>query len=211
MGLAIVVGAFADAAEDPEFADDLRESFHRLNTVLVRNGLEQHCEPEATEYLQSRAGLESFPYSFLHYLRRAYARVAADPDFVAEPLPADADPGEDTAVAHEYERAASHLLCHSDCEGYYVPQDFTDVVFCDEEEAPGGMIGSSYRLRDELLEVAPALGIQIEGGLVSDSEVERINELSYEDEGLFRELTVWITLFEAARLSIEHNAAVVFS
>jgi hypothetical protein len=71
------------------------------------------------------------------------------------------------------------------------------------------MIGSSQHLLRELIQVAPALNITLENGELSDAEALRINALGESDRGLYREYTVWIALFEAARLSIEHNTLIV--
>lgn len=72
---------------------------------------------------------------------------------------------------------ASHLLCHSDCEGFYLPVDFEVVLIDsqDQDRIPGGLLGSSYRLRDELLAIAPALGITVSDGELADAEGDRLN------------------------------------
>ena len=77
---------------------------------------------------------------------------------------------------------------------------------------PGGMLGSSQRLREELIEVAPKLGISINQTSVSDSEVARLNQIAVgEDEAMFfRECCVWLALFEACRVSIECRTAICF-
>src|SRR3569833_2181725 len=41
----------------------------------------------------------------------------------------------------------AHLIHHSDCEGYYVPVDFEQVLT--DERLPGGYLGSSMRLLTE--------------------------------------------------------------
>ena len=88
-----------------------------------------------------------------------------------------------------------------------------DPLFADspEAEVPGGIVGSSQRLLAELVLVAPALGIMLRGGQLSDAEADRIDGLASSEEGLHRELSSWLALFEAARLSVENKTAVVFS
>jgi hypothetical protein len=63
---------------------------------------------------------------------------------------------------------ASHLLCHSDAGGYYVPVDFGDPLFLPEEaEVRGaGMVGSSQGLLAELAGIASPLGISPGGAIV---------------------------------------------
>jgi hypothetical protein len=46
---------------------------------------------------------------------------------------------------------------------------------------------------------------------LSDAEADKINKDSESEEGLWIEKTVWISLFEAARLSIEHKTVVYFA
>ena len=75
MGLAIGVGVLADLIEnDPEGADWLRDSIESMNGVLGREGFSQHVEPEKVPPA-GFSSIGSFPYSFLHYLRRAYCCV----------------------------------------------------------------------------------------------------------------------------------------
>ncbi|HEX7863313.1 MAG TPA: hypothetical protein VF555_00100 [Variovorax sp.] len=228
MGLAVCVGMLAELLEDdPESAEGFEEELAEVNRVLAAAGLPQHTEPREPMEFDSRASIDGFPYSFIHYLRRAYAHRLLSPDWVATPLADDVDPTADPKIQALLDGSGSHLLCHSDAEGFYVPVDFREVLFdaddCGEgedegqddedEEAsglPGGMLGSSHRLLDELVFVAPALGIHLDNGKLSDEEAERIDALIEEDGGLYREYVSWLLLYESARLSIEHKTAIVF-
>jgi hypothetical protein len=212
MGLAVVVGVFADLDQtDPEATGYYRGLCDQVNEVLAENGLPSHHEPEKLALVNSRCSLLSYPYSFLHYLRRAYALRVENPTWQAEPLDADADPSGDPAVERQSSRMSSHLLCHSDAEGLYLPIDFQPVLFDEHDRVPGGLIGSSFRLRDELVFVAPALGIQLDGNAMPDAEANAINDSFDRQEGIWIERIVWLSLFEAARLSINHGAAICFS
>jgi hypothetical protein len=210
MGLAIETGVLADLlVNDEEGADHLGDSLARVNEVLAEQGLPLHHEPETVPRSRSRAALCGFPYSWLHYLRRVHAHVRQDPRWIATPVDPDADPANDPAVEEEMYNFDSHLLCHSDCEGYYLPIDFTDPV--SDDRIVGGFVGSSYRLSEELVAAAPALGIRLSDGHLSDEEAERIAHEVRAETGLFREQAVWLTLYEAARLSIAHKSAICFS
>lgn len=210
MGLAISVGYLSDLEQnDAEGAAWFRGNLETLNAILKQNGLKPHEEHPSLAPISTRSDCASFPYSFLHYLRRVYAHAKRDPTWRAEPLEAGRVPTEDDVLDEEVFMFESHLLNHSDAEGYYVPQDFEDVIY--DDAVPGGMTGSSQRLLRELIQAAPALGIMLENGKLSDAEAERINNVGESDEGLYRENTVWIALFEAARLSIKHNTLIVFS
>ena len=227
MGLAVCVGMLAELLEDdPESAEGFEEELAEVNRVLAAAGLPPHTEPRGPLELDSRASIDGFPYSFVHYLRRAYAHRVLSPDWVATPLADDVDPTADPKIQALLDGCESHLLCHSDAEGFYVPVDFDEVLFDgdggDEEEVegdadieepaglPGGMLGSSQRLLEELVFVAPALGIRLDDGRLSDEEAERIDALIDEDDGLYREYVSWLLLYESARLSIEHRTAIVF-
>jgi hypothetical protein len=123
------------------------------------------------------------------------------------------DPTADATLDAANDTFESHLLCHSDAEGFYLPMDFSDVLFSGDEEPelPGGMLGSSYRLFEELVLVAPALGIDLRDGTLSDEEARRVDGLACSDHALNRECASWLSLYEAARLSIQHQTAIVFS
>ncbi len=191
MGLAISVGKLAKN-------DAYREMFDRLAATLAQAGIGGYREPERVPETM-RAHCDSFPYSFLHYLRRCYALLReGKPITVAE----DAD---DDLVEELSIDSSSHLLCHSDAEGYYVPVDFDEPLFDDEES-----IGSSQRLLAELREVGPHIGVKLEAdGTLSDAEAARL--AGYDDGPFWREITVWLTLHEACVASIAHGTAIVFS
>lgn len=213
MGLAVEVGTLAFCLkEDAEGAEWIQKNIDNINKILVENGISPHSEPTQLPELHSRAGVGSYPYSFLHYLRRFYARMINDPQWVPTPVPEGEDPSDDDVLDEESCMFTSHLLCHSDCEGYYVPVDFSEVIVSDNsDEICGCMLCSSYRLLEELVWMAPKLGISVTDGVLSDEEARRINRESFDETNpFFIELTVWISLFEAARLSIEHKTAVRF-
>src|SRR5580765_7780332 len=129
MGLAVEVGMLADLIKnDEEGAEWLRESFAGINEVLAAKWLPAHHEPETLLERENRAALDSFPYSFLHNLRRAYARMKQAPGSPLDPCADGEDPADDPAVEAEYSQFQSHLVCHSDCEGFYLPISFDDVL-----------------------------------------------------------------------------------
>jgi len=211
MGLSIEVGMYKDLMEnDSEGAKWLEDNFTRLNTVLEENGIEAHVEGDITTPLHNRAACSSFPYSFIHYLRRLYANVVAQPGWQPSLMPAGEDPADDPVLQDEVVMFESHLLCHSDSEGFYVPVRFDQVLFDEHNRIPGGFLCSSHKLYNELVYIAPKMGIELTEGMLSDAEAQRINGVAESDEGFYREYCVWIALFEAARLSIQHRSAICF-
>ncbi len=209
MGLSISVGLLADLLKnDMEGVEWLTKEFQQVNEVLREYNLPEHHEPVSSIYKDESCG---FPCSWLHYLRRVAAYRFRDENWIAEDFPANEDPTKDVVLDSELFMMDSHLLCHSDCEGFYVPINFKDVIFDDPKKnrISGGMLGSSYRLMEELVQIAPALEIKLVDGTLSDDEADKIYDLGKGDK-LFREKTVWLELFEAARISIEHKTAIVF-
>jgi hypothetical protein len=212
MSLAIEIGLLADLIQhDPQGAEWMRQSFAQVNQVLAERGLATHDEPATLPPLPSRAGLHSYPYSFLHHLRRFYARAVNDPAWTPTPLPEGQDPAQDPVVMEETYKMRSHLLCHSDAEGFYLPLDFHAPIFDDTGRIPGGVLGSSYRLREELASIAPRLNIILIDGQLAGGEVGKIKRQADRQTYFWIEKSVWLSLFEAARLSIEHGLAICFA
>jgi hypothetical protein len=211
MGLGVSVGALAWLkTADAEGYEWVSKQLAIVNTVLAANNLAPHHEPDELPPLQSRALLDGFPYSFLHYLRRVYANVSQNPKWVPVEAANGEDPSADPAIDRELSvRMSSHLICHSDAEGFYVPVNFADVLY--DDQMAGGMLGSTQTLMRELASIAPALGIALSAsGELSDAEAERINGVTDDDGPWYRELTVWLTLYEACRLSLQHKTAISF-
>ncbi|MCA9567718.1 MAG: hypothetical protein KC656_07740 [Myxococcales bacterium] len=208
MGLGISVGILADLnRNDPEGAAYFRDQLEVLNRYLTDQMLPLHLEPESLPPL-ARTTCTSFPYSFLHYLRRIYARARQDPAWSATPCARDEDPALDPAVDEETFMFTSHLLCHSDAEGFYLPVDFTELITGDD--VLGGFAGSTHRLQEELVVCAHALGIHLDHDQLVEGEAERLDRLST-DGPFFREITVWLALWEAVGISLEHNTAIAFT
>jgi hypothetical protein len=206
MGLTLSVGylAWLKAEEDPEAVPWLREDLVHVNRVLRANDLPEHVEPEELPELRDR-GLSGFPYSWLHYLRRAVAYARQAPDEFG-PLPEGQDASEDHRIGLEDD---SHLICHSDCDGFYVPIDFPEPLLDDSDELAGGILGSSQRALAEVILAAPLLGIELQDGKPTKTDIDTIQE---EDNThpLWIERKVWLAMYEKFRLSIEHRTAVVF-
>ncbi len=153
-------------------------------------------------------------YSGLHYLRRLAAYIGLDRDI---PGPGTRRAAEDPVLAEYYDLLApgfEHLLLHSDAEGFYVPQDFEDVIFPDEAlRIPGGMIGSSPRLLDECKRLAEWLELPLntdpESAEVWDAASEPASDgLKWKRYGA--ESFGCLRLIRAAEASIRTGAAIVF-
>ncbi len=229
MGLCVCVGYYADLVTvDEEGANWFRNEVERLNRFLESAGLSPHTEPENCPDWSA----DMFGYSGLHYLRRIAAHLELGATL---PEPGGADAPEDPVLQEYYKsvsnsgasfwkslfgrkaanRAFDHLINHSDAEGFYVPQDFPDVLLPPEDlEIPGGLVGSSVRLLEETRVLAEQLELPLDLDPESDEVFESAESQGEGDQRWKRygiESYTCLTLHKAARLSIEHGALVVFA
>ncbi|WP_067814275.1 hypothetical protein [Nocardia inohanensis] len=196
--------------DDPEYREEMRADLRALNALLAAEGLPAHEEPESYGAATSREEINGVPYGFVHYLRRAYARAVEYPDQPLTPVAEGEQPTDDPVLDTVACMFESHLICHSDCEGYYVPIDFGAVLYPQDEDAiPGGMVGSSQGLLRELVEVAPYIGITLDDGELSDTEAARLADYS-DLHPFYRERETWFLLYESARVSIANNTLITF-
>jgi len=215
MGLTISSGILADYKEnEPEGYEAYKVIFENINTILIKNGVETYQEPDEMEIEPLQFG--GFSYSFLHHLRRFAAHVwehkdNENCDWKPTPFSIDDEPEADSILEDHYSYMSSHLLTHSDNEGFYIPVELPEVLFdTDEAPVPGAMIGSSYDLLKELKSLTTHLGI----GLDENNNLTNIDELNkiVADEGDFWiEIIVCVTLLDAAKFSLNNKTAIVFN
>jgi len=105
----------------------------------------------------------------------------------------------------------SHFICHSGCEGFYVPIDFPEPLYDDlDGDLPGGILGSSQQALKEIMLAAPLLGIPLRGKKLSDKAAKDIANEPDGSHPYWIERKVWLTMFEAFRHSVEYKCAVIF-
>ena len=102
----------------------------------------------------------------------------------------------------------SHLICHSDFDGYYLPIEFEKVVF---DEITHEYIGSSYKLNNELKDLADIFDINTDftkhlsrnefDGFLEDLDV---NDIYYSHKQFI------LLLYYSSLLSIKYKSAIVF-
>jgi hypothetical protein len=213
MGLAMSVGQLAFLRrEDPEGYEPLLKAFADVNRVLEANGLPPHNEPEELPEMVERSTGVGQPYDMLHYLRRAVAHAMRGRKKLT---PCTGDPMEDDLYDRVLFSCESHVICHSDCGGFYVPIDFPEPLYDDlpdddDDCIEGGILGSSQGAMRELVLVAPLLKIRLTRGRLSDKEAAKIDKEEEGDTPFGTERYVWLKFYEAARLSIEYGTAIVF-
>ena len=218
MGLAVKVGVYAryirnGHQEQVEWFDEVLDN---INEALEEEGEEIFEEPRELDALHMRVWCDSLSYSDIHYLRRLLVHIVVNPDVIPAALSDDEDPTEDPLYVEQQQRFYDwHLIAHSDAEGLYLPINLNRPPIYDfEVQSPiwGGILGCSYRLMDELVRIAPKLGIKLTvDNKLTDEEANKVNELAASQEGFYREYSAWIILFEASRLSIEYKTAIMFT
>jgi len=231
VGLSLSVGYLADVISgDPEGSIQVSSCFERLNEALAAAGRKPHLEPVELD-VSSRFSCDMWGYSGLHHLRRIAAHAA-----FGRPLPPPVSNGatDDPVLKRYYadvsesptwfarlfrSRSADrlryqHVIVHSDAEGYYIPQDFPDVIFPAESfKIPGAMIGSVPRLYEECSALAKLLEIPDGLDAESDDVLEAAEnpgsgKASWQRYGI--ESFSCIRLLAACRASFATGAAIVF-
>lgn len=210
MGLAINVGNPC-LGYDEEGVEWYRQRYRRLAEALAAHGVPGWSEPEAPPPPSAmRSHCASFPYGHLQHLMCAYAqRLRHDR---VTPLISEADFAAGMHIVSDMtSMLTSHLLCHSDTDGFYVPVAFEDPLFLPEDVVEGSpVVGSSHVLLEELVWVGPAIGVRLESdGSLSDGEAARL--LQRRGDPFEIAQNVWLTLHEACRASVAHGNAIVYS
>jgi len=212
MGLAISVGILA-SLDDAEGVRQYEQEFEKVNALLAKHALPRFNEPQqfSDGALARVAHTSSFPYSFVHYLRRAFAYTRANKPVT--PMEDGCDPALDPVLDDEYSlHMDSHLCCHSDAEGFYLPLEMPVLYGDDHLHVAGGMVGSSIGLLRELRTVASAIGVVFDGEQLPDDVAVRVHdESAHEKTALWREQMVWLALWSNATVSARAKTAIVFN
>ena len=187
-----------------------------LNAVLRREGI----APVSGTTLPDNRDLDHMPYAWFGLLRRAYARLRNGlPPEPARPYEAPADatdiqlvcarngtqPFEWELMTDIYTNFRSHLVCHGDSDGFYVPSEFAEPIYCDEDF----WIGSLPRLIDELCELAEPLQITLQGKQIPpEVRADIFDEEG--PEGFLIERMALLVLLDSATLALLGRCALSF-
>ncbi|MGW0563251.1 hypothetical protein ACWDZ4_22230 [Streptomyces sp. NPDC003016] len=212
MGLSITVGLLNGLARnDPEGWKHHLSAFALLNRALAGQSIdwrEPGTDPAGDVFYSG-----GFPYSCLSHLRRAFVlRLRGETVTPAHAVDDEQYARDQEKVHDELAMLSSHLLCHADNGGYYVPVDISEPLFLPEEdEVLGyGMVGSSQRLQSELVWLAPGIDIHPdEDGTLSRGEQAKLVDIPRTDP-FEPEKFAWAQLYAACRSSIASGHAVVF-
>ena len=208
MGLSLEVGYLADLKQyDEESFTFAQSHVEAINGILIANGLPAHHEPEEVE---RGWGADLFGYSGLHYLRRIAAHLRINNSL---PEPGNDNADSDPILTKLYQDVGGgqyqHLIYHSDTDGFYLPIQFDDVLISGRL----GMIGSSYRLQNELRQLMSALEIPAELSIEDElvwiaAENQGKGHSKWEQYGI--ETHTCLTLMEACKQSIQLQAVIAF-
>jgi hypothetical protein len=187
-------GAVASVDEYPELPE-LREELRALSFILQRKGLPSYQEPEVVPdpYVRSRLGRSPLDHTGSGSLKD---------------LPLYGATRRQLVLLRDVDQVVFHPLCFDDRpECVLPPRDQRTTI------------GSLPRLRQELVEMAPRLGIPLsQEGLLDDKVAKKIGgmkrlgvsrELDGDDEVIEFHRTNWLLVFEAARLALERCCAMV--
>jgi hypothetical protein len=218
MGLNVIVGIWKERADTDEMTS-FGQDLNKINGFLRKIGQPPHLEPRASSTFGEDIG-----YSGIQRLRRLAAHLeyeAGLPENLARGERATSDP----SLRRYYERKDrgkfDHLIQHSDCEGYYLPRDFPDVLFC--EGLHSQAVGSVVRLQSELKTIKEALQIPLDqtSGTVARRVETKPGFWKYvPPEGphlgppwhyLGLEAETCLQMLEACQTSLETGCALIFS
>ncbi len=205
MGLEIFTGEYASTLKEGiEEAEYIDSDLKVINSFLLANNIQQHVEPKVLPEVELSCA-SGFPYCFLHYLRRVYALNVLGKE--VSPVSGELTEEDKDLISQVYEVFESHLLCHSDNEGYYVPIAFEDVIA--DEELPGIMLGSTQTLLKEIIEISSFIGVEVIDSEISD--VTRAKLIAAEVEHPFYpERLVWFSLYEHCKNSLKNKTVISF-
>ncbi|MGD9580701.1 MAG: hypothetical protein AB7V50_04970 [Vampirovibrionia bacterium] len=233
MGLDISVGSLKYYLIDQDESNDngnselikaQKEEYEQIIKVIKENIKQQTgqipewSEEESDEYDESTVGIRVGSYHLLHYLRRFAAHIDLD---AKPPEPCrECDPTQDEFLLDIYDGKSVtkflHLIDHSDCNGYYLPCDFDEPLWIDPEEFGKShddelveylSVGSSIKLKEELLELNKHLNIDL------DKSLDDIYSYAEEIEGTDYEVEKWCLciLYKMCQASINLRLPVIFS
>lgn len=187
-----------------------RSALTRANVLLASRSLPTHDEPaNAPRWMP--AVPNPLPLDALHRLRRLQAHRMVRPGLAIEPLPAGDDARDDPVMGEAGDRRDSHLLNHGDREGFYLPIQIGGAVRDVSGTAlAGGWIGSSYRLAEELRQLAPLLGVSLEDGPLDRAAREDLAAQLAPADPFHLEKWAWLLHEEAAAFSTRHGLAILY-
>lgn len=117
------------------------------------------------------------------------------------------------------ERQHAHLLWVNPYRVVFAPASFDEPQATNHQECFGAqeipvLLGSSPRLRDQLLSLAPEIGIPLENGVLTDEVAQKIDDMQplhdgEDDWDLIENIRMgWLVMHEAALISIARQVPI---
>ena len=235
MGLALEVGILSDLKiHDQEGYNEVKIKFQNCYSILERYGVPSNFQEPEDLHENEIWSCQMLGYSGLHYLRRLAAHLW---DRQMDILPGEEKLIDDDQIVEKYYNSYQfleenprkfsifkkkpapkvfsyeHLMVHSDAEGYYFPIDFKKVIVDVDSNIPGGMLGSTIRLKKELEKLAIWLELDLLMDIDSD---EILNAPQSQGKGDHKwqkygvESFSCIRLYRACEHSLQKKSAIVF-
>ena len=241
MGLDIMVGWLARLAREEGLDElpELRRPFDLLNEVLAEAGMAPHHEPLDIPDDQVFEA-QMWGYGGLHAVRRLAAYHVLERR-LPPPRGEGDDDSDDPVLAKLYQvhdrhfiaqrrnwlakwlspnppkPGFQHLLWHSDCEGFYIPRAFDNVVLDQaqpQREALGAMVGSAVSLLAECRELARLIDLP-DGIDPQDESLWEAADAPATDGPLWTQYGVeafgLACLIRGCELAIRNNAVLMFT
>lgn len=212
----IRVDVVANWLKDPSsVSEGWRKDYGRIQDMIQQEGEESWTENSSfLEPPKYRCADLFIPVSSFIKLQRLYAYLLLNPEDKSNgDLNVDVDPSVLDEAIEDFPE--SHLLCHAS-EGYYIPLDFKGRALFDAE-LPGGWVGSTARLLEELVEMVIPLNVTLlplngavrrGGGIdISSQSIEELN--STQDHTFDKERKAWFRLYEVARYSHQTGSSII--
>src|SRR4051794_37324345 len=117
MGLALSLTDFTmntEIDDDERYQKFLARQLKDINRLLKGQKLPLYKAPKEVPKFKNRAHCQGFPYSWIHYLRRALAHARQQPKKQFKPLKNNAEAMDDPLIDNELSIYMNcHLICHS--------------------------------------------------------------------------------------------------
>lgn len=187
----------------------------KINNLLKANNLPIHSEPLGRSVKETALPEMSLVYARLHHLRYIAAKFIEYPTSSLDikdlkkkrktrtwwyKIPAK--------LRNEiYQECKSHLICHSDFDGYFIPIDF-ELVLQDREL--GGWLGSSIRLHKELEEIAAKLNLNLGTYTPDLNQLYEMRKQELQADPIGDIKLILLGLYNVTTASIHYNSAIIF-
>ncbi|KPQ38783.1 MAG: hypothetical protein HLUCCO16_11235 [Phormidium sp. OSCR] len=194
------------------FSNKFRETFFNRDLIKINSVLEASNLPIYFESLDRTVEEKVLPemnltYSQLHQLRYIAAKIIED-----STLNFDLDQRKRYKIPTKlrnkiYLERKSHLICHSDFDGYYIPIDFELVI---QDRELGGWLGSSIRLHEELKKIAAKLNLNLGTYTPDLNQLYEMRKQELEADPLGGIKLILLGLYNVTTASIHYNSAIIF-